>query len=411
MEDFPDRVSLDDVPHRVLLFLSKNPKTTIHTISKMFNISLDTAFQSITILEKQIYIRRENNGEFNLTQKGSDFLKNNSATYEKVSQPSHSKEDMTAKNIDLIKYLTDLLVLLAIPIWLIPPLGILAIGLMAFITINDYRLVLLLCLILVVILGIYSKWSFQTVETSTTLVLFRLGVCIGEKGPGLVLVIPFLDEAKLVDLKVNHIELKDEACITQDNVQIKVDFVYWWKIQDAEKSVTQVNRASESIEKLATGGLRAVIASFDFNDLQEQRQNLNEKVQKEIGELSTDWGIVVTNVEIQEVKTSNDIRTAMEEWRTAKWRSEATKKLAEGEAEALKLLRQAAYNLDSNTLNLEYFKTLKKLGEGQATKYFFPIELTNLVQSLARESKDRNNTTNNMNELPKTADKSNEENE
>lgn len=401
MNENSDSKLLDEKQKRILSLYSKNSKISFRAIASILGVSVDVAFNIVKSLEHQGYITGNQKSEYHLTEKGSEYLQFNAS--EPVKTQSREIENTFLEN--LTKKINDFIVRHAVKIWwmLIISIVLFIIGLVLLVgtlilnflaSRNVLNLItgVLVLLVIPIIIGRlvkYIKKSFQSVEEPTVLVIFRSGVCIGEKGPGLILVVPFCDEAKSVNKKVNHKELKEEACITQDNVQLKVDFVYWWKIQDAEKSITQVNNASESIEKLATGGLRAVIASFDFNALQEQRQNLNERVQIEIGEISKDWGIVVTNVEIQEVNTSEGIRIAMEEWRTAKWKSEATKKLAEGEAEALKVLRQAAYKLDSNTLNLEYFKTLKKLGEGQATKYFFPIELLNLAQSLVRQKDDK----------------------
>jgi regulator of protease activity HflC (stomatin/prohibitin superfamily) len=223
------------------------------------------------------------------------------------------------------------------------------------------------------------------VKQSTTLVVFRFGICIGAKGPGLVLTFPIIDKWELVELKVDHNKIPGEACITKDNVQIKVDFVYYWQIKDAVKSVTEVTNATDATRLLATGALRAVIASFTFSDLQEQRQDLNKKLQNEIDVYSSRWGIYVTNVEIQEVKTSDEIRRAMEDWRAAKWRSESMEILAKGEAEALKKLYAVANIIDSNTLNLKYFEMLSKLGQAESTKYIFPMELSNLIQSWTKK--------------------------
>lgn len=381
MEQNQSISELDEFSLRVLLFLSSGNKSTVSVINRVIGDDNAVRF-GIDILEKKYhFIGRDSINNFQLTEAGADYLRFNHWIPMIKSTPSTTpkKIEIEQKHRQIVS-LADFFVIAAIPIWASIPIIIGSIILIGFALTNTTGKVVLI-LVLILFLGTYFRWTFQTVTEGEKLVVFRWGKCIGAQGPGPVLVIPFIDKTKLVNVKLENREISKEPCITKDNVQIDVDFVYYWKIDDAEKSVTQVTNAAESIKLLATGALRATVAGFDFSNLQEQRQSLNEKLKNEIDVHSVDWGIYVTNVEIQEVKTSPEIKTAMEDWRAAKWRSETLIKMAEGQAEALKLLREAAYNIDGNTLNLKYFEMLEKLGDGRATKFILPIELTNLVKS------------------------------
>jgi regulator of protease activity HflC (stomatin/prohibitin superfamily) len=253
-------------------------------------------------------------------------------------------------------------------------------------------LIILVCLLTLVL---YTRKSFSRVPQYENVVVFRLGNCIGAKGPGPVLVLPWLDRLTNVDLRVSHLEVPHETCITQDNVQIDVDFVLYWKVTQPVWSVTRVRDSKESMKLLSTALLRAVIAHFRFNEVLNQRESINELLKEKIDEISTDWGVYVTTVEIREIKPPSDIVLSMHLQAEAEWRrqamvteaqgyKEAQMKHAEGDSEALKMLYSAASLIDEKTLNLKYFETLRELGKGESTKYIFPMELTNLAQPIMR---------------------------
>jgi len=209
-----------------------------------------------------------------------------------------------------------------------------------------------------------------------------MGKCIGAGGPGLVLLLPIIDRLIPVDLRVKHQEVPHETCITQDNVQIDVDFVFYWKIQQPVWSVTKITDAEESIRLLATALLRAVIAHFPFNDVLNKRESINDLLKDKIDEISSEWGVYVTTMEIREIKPPEEIVKSMHKQREAEWLRQAIVINAEAQAEALKLLYEIATLIDDKTLNLKYFEMLRDLGQGEATKYIFPLELTNLIRPL-----------------------------
>jgi regulator of protease activity HflC (stomatin/prohibitin superfamily) len=224
-----------------------------------------------------------------------------------------------------------------------------------------------------------------------------------------VLIIPVLDKPQSVDLRVKHQEVPHETCITQDNVQLDVDFVFYWKIQEPVWSITKVTDPDESIRLLATALLRAVIAHFKFNDVLNQRESINDLLKEKIDEISADWGVYVTTMEIREIKPPEEIVTSMHKQVSAEWQRKATVIEAEGTAQALKMLDEAAMHMDENTKSLKYYEMLNKLGEGSATKYIFPMELTNLAKGLSEKldntgyngDTSKNNSENNLLDNPK----------
>jgi len=379
--DTQDSFSLDEISLQILLLLSGGSSLNLRTIAKALQKPETAILYGILSLENRGFIsKNKSTNSYQITEKGVDYLALNYGMQANVRSAEEST-NKPGKKISWAKPLKEFFIWTVTFIWL-AILGIIASSVvLVFLVGRFWESALLALLFLIVLFG-----AIRVVKQSTTLVIFRFGICIGAKGPGPVIKFPIIDKSELVELKVDHNKIPGEACITKDNVQIKVDFVYYWQIKDAVKSVTEVTNATDATKLLATGALRAVIAGFTFSDLQEQRQDLNKKLQNEIDVYSSKWGIYVTNVEIQEVKTSDEIRKAMEDWRAAKWKSESVEILAKGQAEALKKLYTVANIIDSNTLNLKYFEMLVELGKGESTKYIFPMELSNLLQSWTKKN-------------------------
>lgn len=436
--------SLDPISLQVLLLLSSGQRLTIQEIARAIGQKKDTAMVGVMILEDLNFISQEDE-RYHLTRTGFTHLAEKRGIRPTKPQPSvKADESYTLPSPSIFGSWKDLVLWLIFPILitmlvLILPTILIAsadesfsiyvfVGAELFTLISGsiflwrrFRTLLpaaislfifgitiffitridtpflklgfvsLLLALLILLLLQYWMRSYRIVIENERLVIFRLGHCIDTRGPGPVIILPFIDNPQVVDLRVNHKEVSHETCITRDNVQIDVDFVFYWKIQQAEWSLTKVKNPEESIQLLATAILRAVIARFSFNDVQEKRQSINEMLKEEIDAISSEWGVYVTTMEIREVKASDEIVKAMEKRRAAEWESEAIETLARGQAEALKVLFTIASQIDTNTLNLKYFETLQKLGEGQSTKYIFPMELSNLVQSWLRENPNSNN--------------------
>jgi len=245
------------------------------------------------------------------------------------------------------------------------------------------------------------------------LVVFRLGRCLGMKGPGLVLLIPFIDNAVKVDQREQFIEVPHQICITKDNAPMGVDFLIYWKVVNPEFSVLQVGEFAPASVGIATTTLRAVIGDISLDDVLAQREHINQVLRVKLDEITERWGVKVTAVEIREIEMPREVQDAMNRQMAAErnrratvteadGKREATIKIAEGakqaailEAEglraaqalraegfsvALKEIWEAASQVDSNTMTLQYFETLKQLGAGPATKFIFPMEFASLLK-------------------------------
>jgi regulator of protease activity HflC (stomatin/prohibitin superfamily) len=266
-----------------------------------------------------------------------------------------------------------------------------------------------IALFLIVILSM----SIKIVREYQRLVVFRLGKCVGQRGPGLVLLVPFIENATWVDLREQFLEVPHQTTITKDNASISVDFLIYWKVVDPVASVIQVQNFAAASQGIATTTLRAVIGDIMLDDVLAQREHINTVLRTKLDEVTERWGNKVTAVEIREILPPREIQEAMTRQMSAErtrravvteaeGKKQATVTVAEGDKQsailraegdkqarilaaegysmALQKIFDVAKGIDPNTMSLQYLDTLKALGTGPATKFIFPMEFTNLLR-------------------------------
>jgi regulator of protease activity HflC (stomatin/prohibitin superfamily) len=377
-----NRVVLDEVSLRTLLLLSSKQPLTVEEIARAVDLDADKARDCLKYLEHKHFALLKN-GIYMISQEGMNYIFEKGLQLPKLtkqsSKPTQPGSDQT---LPLFGSWQDVLFWMAFII--ISLILFMVLGL--FLTSNfslAWRITVytILGLLWLFLFFLIIKGSYRSVPEYERLVIFRLGKCWGAKGPGPILNLP-IDSTKTVDLRVKHQEVPHEACITQDNVQIDVDFVFYWKIQNPVWSVTKVTDPEESIKLLATALLRAVIAHFPFNEVLNKRESINDMLRTKIDDISSEWGVFVTTMEIREIKPPEEIVFAMHKQREAEWNRQATMINADAQAQALKMLYEIANSIDDKTLSLKYFDMLKELGQGESTKYIFPLELMDLVKPL-----------------------------
>lgn len=255
--------------------------------------------------------------------------------------------------------------------------------------------------------------AIKIVREYQRLVVFRLGKCVGERGPGLVFLIPFIETATWVDLREQFLEVPAQSTITKDNASISVDFLIYWKVVNPVASVIQVLNFAGASQGIATTTLRAVIGDILLDDVLAQRERINTALRTKLDEVTERWGNKVTAVEIREILPPREIQEAMTrqmsaertrravvteaegkkqaaitvaegEKQSAILRAEGERQArilqAEGYAQALQTIFNAAKGIDAKTMSLQYLDTLKALGASAATKFVFPMEFTNLLR-------------------------------
>jgi regulator of protease activity HflC (stomatin/prohibitin superfamily) len=290
----------------------------------------------------------------------------------------------------------------------------------------------LICLIVgvVVLLIIFLAAAIKIVPEYKRLVVFRLGRCIGPRGPGLVLLIPFIDRPVSVDLREQVREIPTQASITQDNAPVSIDFLWYYKVFDPVESVLQVQNFELAAQGIATTTLRSVIGGILLDGVLSEREKINTALRARLDEVTERWGVKVTNVEIREIIPPRDVQESMNRQLTAErtrravvtestgtreaainvaqgdkqsnilkaegekqaaiLRAEGEKQAqllrAEGYQKALEAIFEAAKQLDQNTMTLQYFETLKTMSANPSTKYIFPMEFTSLISDFVKKN-------------------------
>jgi regulator of protease activity HflC (stomatin/prohibitin superfamily) len=265
------------------------------------------------------------------------------------------------------------------------------------------------------------------------LIVFRMGRSVGAKGPGIVLLIPFLDRAVGADLREVFFDVPPQTCITADNASVSIDFLVYDKVIDPERSVLEVENFNGAARGLAITTLRAVVGAMTLDDVLSKRDEINQILHQKLDDVTDRWGVRVMAVEIREVVPPRAIEEAMTRQMAAErnrramvteadgqresqimvangdreaivlradGQKQATVLQAEGErearilraqglAEGLEEIERVGQTLGSQTMTLQYLQALGELGRSEATKFVIPSEFLSMAQSLtghARQS-------------------------
>jgi regulator of protease activity HflC (stomatin/prohibitin superfamily) len=294
--------------------------------------------------------------------------------------------------------------------------------------------VLIIVAVLTVFVLLVLVKAIRIVPEYQRIVVFRLGRLLGTKGPGLVLLIPFVDKGTIVDLREFFLEIPRQDSITKDNAAIAIDFILYYKVLDPSMSVVQVSNFAGAATNIAATTLRAVIGDISLDDVLAKRDEINALLRTKLDEVTERWGVKVTNVEIREIIPPPSVQEAMTRQMSAErtrravvTEAEGTKSAAitvaegnkeaavlnaegakqaailtaegerqaailraEGFALALTKINESASNADGRTMQLQYLDALRQIGAGPSSKIVVPMELSGLagaVSALSEVSK------------------------
>ncbi|HSV71510.1 MAG TPA: slipin family protein [Methylibium sp.] len=216
-------------------------------------------------------------------------------------------------------------------------------------------------------------------------VVFQLGRFWKVKGPGLVILIPGVQQMVKVGLRVMVLDIPAQDVITRDNVSVKVNAVLYFRVVDAEKAIIQVDNYLAATSQLAQTTLRAVLGKHELDDLLAERERLNLDIQKILAALTDAWGIKVTNVEIKHVDLNDSMVRAIARQAEAERERRAKVIHAEGELQASVKLAEAAEILgrQPQALQLRYLETLTVIAADKNSTIVFPLPL-DLLKPLLR---------------------------
>ncbi len=269
---------------------------------------------------------------------------------------------------------------------------------------------------------------FSVVPEYRRIIHFRFGRYMGTKGPGIIFPLwPIVDQVRVVDLRELFLDVPPQTCITKDNAPVSVDMLVYMKVVNPEDSVLKVENYLGAARGMAITTLRAVVGDISLDDVLAKRDQINRVMQTKLDEVTDRWGVKVTAVEIREIQPPRDIQEAMSRQMSAErnrramvteasGQREANITVAEGEKQAailkaegdkqaailgaegdrqaeileaegfstaLDKIYQVAQGVDAKTMSLQYFETLKAIGESPSTKYVFPLEFTNFLRPFA----------------------------
>jgi len=284
--------------------------------------------------------------------------------------------------------------------------------------------------VIVVLFALFLANAIRIVPEYQRLVVFRLGRLLGQKGPGLVLLIPVIDKATRVDLREFFLEIPRQDSITKDNAPIAIDFITFYKVVDPQMSVVQVANFAGAAQALASTTLRAVIGDIPLDDVLAKRDEINQLLRAKLDEVTERWGVKVTNVEIREIIPPPSVQEAMTRQMSAERQRRAvvleadgTKQAAitvaegnkqaailnaegakqaailnaegerqaailraEGFALALQRIFETAQGVDANTMSLQYLEALKQIGASASTKFVIPLEFSSLLSGITGQA-------------------------
>ena len=208
-------------------------------------------------------------------------------------------------------------------------------------------------------------------------VIFRLGRLVGAKGPGLFLIIPFVDRMVKVDLRVITMDVPSQEVITKDNVTVRVNAVVFLRVVDPESAVVKVLDHIRATSQISQTTLRNVLGQSELDDLLSQREKLNETLQRIIDEQTDPWGIKVSAVEIKEVELDETMKRSMAAQAEAERDRRAKIIHAEGELQASEKLAQAGSIIarEPTTLQLRYLQTLTEIASERNSTLIFPLPI------------------------------------
>src|SRR5680860_1231377 len=236
---------------------------------------------------------------------------------------------------------------------------------------------LIVLAVIAVFIAIVLASAIKIVKEYERGVVFRLGRLIGPRGPGLILLIPFVERMVKVDLRTVTMDVPSQEVITRDNVTIRVNAVTYFRVMDPSAAVNNVTDFVRATSQIAQTTLRSVLGQSALDELLSEREQINLQLQKIIDEQTEPWGVKVSIVEVKDVELPQSMQRAMARQAEAEREKRAKIIHAEGEFQASQQLAAAAEVINQNpvTIQLRYLQTLTEIGAEKNTTVVFPLPI------------------------------------
>ena len=233
--------------------------------------------------------------------------------------------------------------------------------------------------------------SVKVVQEYERGVVFRLGRLVGPRGPGLILLIPFVERMQKVDLRTVTMEIPAQEVITRDNVTVRVNAVAYFRVLDPNAAIVNVADFIRATSQIAQTTLRSVLGQGELDDLLAERDKINLQLQQVIDQQTEPWGIKVSVVEVKDVELPQSMQRAMARQAEAEREKRAKIIHAEGEFQASQQLAMAAEVINQNpvTIQLRYLQTLTEIGVEKNTTVVFPLPMDLIGQMIGAPTNGR----------------------
>src|SRR5712692_5076694 len=231
--------------------------------------------------------------------------------------------------------------------------------------------------VVIILVAIILPQAMRILREYERGVIFRLGKLLGAKGPGLILLIPFVDKMVKMDLRVVTIDVAKQEIMTRDNVPATVDAVVYFRVVDPTAAVVKVENFWKATSLIAQTTLRSVLGQAPLDDLLAQRDVINQKLQEIIDRQTEPWGIKVTAVEVKDVSLPDSMKRAMAKQAEAERERRAKIVNAEGEFQAAEKMVQAAAMMSKEpiALQLRFLQTMREISSEHNTTTFLPVPI------------------------------------
>ena len=232
-------------------------------------------------------------------------------------------------------------------------------------------------LVLAVLILLFLASSVKIVLEYERAVIFRLGRCVGAKGPGVFFIIPIIDKIRRVNLQIAAVPVASQAVITKDNVTITVDAVAYFQVVDPLASVIKIQNWYQSAQLVAQTTLRSIIGRHELDQMLSERDRINSELQLALDTQTEAWGIKVGRVEIRDVGLPDQMQRAMARQAEAERERRAKIIAAEGELQASQKLSEAAnvINASPGALQLRQLQTMVEISAENSSTIIFPIPI------------------------------------
>jgi len=249
----------------------------------------------------------------------------------------------------------------------------------------------LLYAIIAIVVVIILSAAIKIVQEYERGGVFRLGRFVGLRGPGLVVIIPFIERIRKVDLRVITMDVPQQECMTVDNVTVTVDAVIYFRVVAADDAILKVLDYIKATSLLAATTLRNVVGQSELDELLAHRDRLNDKIQGVVDEGTNPWGIKVSMVEVKDVELPDTMQRAMAAQAEAERERRAKVVHAEGEFQAAEKLVQAAQLISTqpSALQLRYLQTLSGIATERTNTILFPLPLDMVTPFLGRGASEK----------------------